>query len=66
MIIEELRRAEESLLNYMPTVGAISSVTLLRAVEFLEIHNPDTLRYAYWSLVHDQKILRVPEGVKLP
>lgn len=62
--LDDLHKAEALILRYVPADKPISSAKLLGLVETGRSLDPDTVRYAYWTLVSDHRLERVPTGVR--
>lgn len=61
----DLQRAERSLLRAAKKGTVVPSATLLAAAEKAQPSIPeDTVRFAYWTLVSEGKLERLPEGVR--
>jgi hypothetical protein len=61
----DLQKAEKRLLKAAPKAGTITSSVLFSKVEHDQPHIPtDTVRFAYWTLVSEGKLIRTPEGVR--
>lgn len=61
----DLEKAERSLLRAVRSGKVVSSASLLSKAERADPHlSGDTIRYAYWSLVSEGKLIRTSEGVR--
>jgi hypothetical protein len=63
--MSDLERAEKSLLKAAGRGKVVSSARLLEKAEKAQpLVSPDTVRYAYWTLVSEGKLERTTQGVR--